>query len=94
MKNNVTVLGVFNIQKGRLYSLNFGFDFIPMPGMKFKIDGIDVKVTAVNNSIDEFLSKSKREFIWDLILESEEKINLKVNQTYAFIMEKAESLFR
>jgi hypothetical protein len=94
MKNNVTVLGVFNIQKGRLYSLNFGFDFIPMPGMIFKIDGIDVRVASVNNSINEFLSKSKREFIWDLILESEEKINFKVNQTYTFIMEKAESLFR
>jgi len=86
MKNSVTVLGVFNIQKGRIYSLSFGTDFIPMPGMKFNIDGVNVKVAAVNNSINEFLSKNKKEFIWDLILESEERLNFLVNKTYNFIM--------
>ena len=97
MKNSVTVLGVFNIQKGRIYSLNFGTDFIPMPGMQFNyddlknyttenIDGVNVKVAAVNNSINEFLSKNKKEFIWDLILESEERLNFLVNKTYNFIM--------
>jgi hypothetical protein len=86
MKNSVTVLGVFNIQKGRIYSLNFDTDFIPLPGMKFNIDGVNVKVAAVNNSINEFLSKNKKEFIWDLILESEERIHLLVNRTYNFIM--------
>jgi hypothetical protein len=86
MKNSVTVLGVFNIQKGRIYSLNFGTDFIPMPGMRFNIDGVNVKVAAVNNSINEFLSKNKKEFIWDLILESEERLNFLVNKTYNFIM--------
>ncbi len=86
MKSNVTVLGVANIDKGCIYSLNFDTDFIPMPGMKFNIDGINVKVAAVNNSINEFLSKNKKEFIWDLILESEERLHFLVNKTYNFIM--------
>jgi hypothetical protein len=86
MENSVTVLGVFNIQKGRIYSLNFDTDFIPMPGMKFNIGGVNVKVASVNNSINEFLSKNKKEFIRDLILESEERLNFLVNKTYNFIM--------
>jgi hypothetical protein len=77
MTNSVTVLGVFNVQKGRIYSLNFNTDFIPMPGMK---------VAAVNNSINEFLSKNKKEFIWDLILESEERLHFLANKTYNFFV--------